>query len=124
MKELKIYLCEHCGAMAEVLEGNVTPTCCGNDMKLLKANTVDAAKEKHVPVISREDDALKVTVGSVLHPMTDEHYIKYIWVVFDNKVGRDQLDPTDKPEAIFHPGVGKADVYEYCTLHGLWKTEA
>ena len=85
-------------------------------MDLLKPNTVDAAQEKHVPVVRREGDKLIVEVGSVHHPMTQEHYIPYIWVVFDNKVGRAHLTPDDEPVAEFFPGEGPLKVYGYCCL--------
>lgn len=124
MKQLNIYKCSHCNTLIELIDGTIVPKCCGGDMEHLKPNTVDAAHEKHKPIAKRNDDEIIVSVGDVEHPMTDEHYIRYIWVSFDNKVGRAQLDPTDKPQAVFHcPGEGPAEVYEYCTLHGLWKAE-
>ena len=122
-KELKIYRCAHCGTIVELIDGHVTPSCCGQPMDLLKPNTVDAAQEKHVPVVRREGDKLIVEVGSVHHPMTQEHYIPYIWVVFDNKVGRAHLTPDDEPVAEFFPGEGPLKVYGYCNLHGLWETD-
>ena len=109
----KFYKCEHCGnVVIKVVDSGVPLVCCGEKMKELVANTVDASQEKHVPVVTRVDDcSIKVEVGSVPHPMTPEHHIAFIYVETEN--GGVRIDLTDKPEA----------VYEYCNLHGLWKTE-
>ena len=98
--------------------------CCGEAMTELTANTTDAATEKHVPAVERDGDLLKVTVGSVEHPMLEEHFIQFIAVVEDNGFRLTYLKPGEKPYAEFK-GVGPdAEVYEYCNLHGLWKTKA
>lgn len=90
------------------------------DFKEIIANTVDAAKEKHVPVVSYGDEQMTVTVGDVEHPMEEAHYIMWIAVVKGNDVQIKKLNPGDKPSAIFNK-VEKADIYAYCNLHGLWK---
>ena len=121
MKEPKFYKCEHCGNIVVVVEdGKVTPSCCGEAMKLLVANTVDAAAEKHVPVVTRQDGKLEVNVGDVDHPMLEEHYINFIAVVSDDLIQIAKLHPGEAPHASFVVD-GDVDVYEYCNLHGLWK---
>jgi len=122
-QKLEIYKCEVCGNIVEVLHGGKgSLVCCGKEMKLYKENTVDAAKEKHVPVVEKTADGVKVTVGSVAHPMEEKHYIKFIEVLTANKVVRVELKPGEKPEAQFL--TAKSDIIEvreYCTVHGLWK---
>jgi superoxide reductase len=90
-------------------------------MKLFTENTVDAAKEKHVPVKEAANGGLKVTVGSVAHPMEDKHYIEWIEVIQGDKIYRQHLKPGDAPEAVF-PVEGEWTAREYCNLHGLWKS--
>jgi len=92
-------------------------------MVLQKENTVDAAKEKHVPVIEKVEGGYKVKVGSVAHPMTDEHYIEWIELLADGKAYRQFLNPGDTPEATFHIGATSVAAREYCNLHGLWKAQ-
>ena len=125
MIELRqIYHCPICGNLVEVLfAGAGELVCCGEPMKLLEGNTVDAAKEKHVPVITEMGDKIKVSVGSVPHPMEEKHYITMIEVLTQNKVLRRELKPGDAPEAIFRVKKDKVLlVREYCNLHGLWKS--
>ena len=121
LKSLRIFKCPHCNSLADLFEGSVTPVCCGEPMRELHPNTVDAALEKHVPVVTHNGDRVVVRVGSVDHPMMEEHYIGYIWVVFEDKVGRAALHPGMEPYAEFTPGTGDVEVYEYCNIHGLWK---
>lgn len=124
MIEKKFYRCNHCGNLFGVInDAGVTPVCCGEPMQLLKANTEDAAQEKHVPVIERDGNKVTVKIGSVEHPMVDEHYI--MWVLVTNPAGtteRHEFKPGDKPEATFyiHEDEGPITAYEYCNLHGLW----
>ena len=121
----QIYKCEICGNIAEVLhEGSGELVCCNQPMKLLEENTVDAATEKHVPIIEEVgEDKIKVKVGEVDHPMTEEHYIEFIEVIADGKVLRKTLEPGEKPEKEFtirsKPFTAKA----YCNLHGMWKSK-
>ena len=123
---LKIFKCNHCGNIFEVVnDARVVPVCCGEPMRELKANTTDAAQEKHVPEVSVEGNLVKVKVGSVEHPMTEEHHIAFIYLETENGVARKDLDHTGKPEAVFALAEGEKPVavYEYCNLHGLWKKE-
>lgn len=121
--KLAILKCEQCGHIVEVLHaGAGEPTCCGKPMKRFTENTVDASKEKHVPVITRIPNGIRVTVGSVPHPMEEKHYIEWIELIVGDKVLRRNLAPGQEPSAVFD-GVTAADVSarEYCNLHGLWK---
>lgn len=116
-----VYRCAACGEMVMVLEkGTCVPHCCGKEMAELKANTTDGAKEKHVPAVEAKDGKLFVKVGSVEHPMTEEHSIRFIAVERKGGVEVKYLMPGDKPEAVFSSDDAVA-VYEYCNLHGLWK---
>jgi superoxide reductase len=121
-KRLEIYKCSVCGNMVEVIhEGEGELVCCGQPMKLLVENSVDAATEKHVPVIEKIDGGYKVTVGSVAHPMEDKHYIEWIELVADGKACRQFLSPGDAPEATFAVEAENVTAREHCNLHGLWK---
>ena len=123
---LKIFKCNHCGNIFEVVnDAKVVPVCCGEPMRELKANTTDAAQEKHVPEVSVEGNLVKVKVGSVEHPMTEEHHIAFIYLETENGVARKDLDHTGKPEAVFALAEGEYvyAFFEYCNLHGLWKKE-
>ena len=121
-----IYKCEICGNVIEMLD-NKGPAiqCCGEDMTELTENTVDAAKEKHVPLVEMTETGMKVSVGSVLHPMTDEHWIQWIEVIGEKGISRKYLNPGDEPVVEFNCG-GKCStapkVRELCNLHGLWAT--
>ncbi|MCX5874313.1 MAG: desulfoferrodoxin [Deltaproteobacteria bacterium] len=118
---LQVYKCEVCGNIVEMIHaGQGELVCCGQPMKLFIANTVDAAKEKHVPVKEAVDGGLKVKVGSVAHPMEEKHYIEWIEVLVEGKAYRQFLKPGQAPEAFF-PVSGEFTAREYCNLHGLWK---
>lgn len=120
----KFYKCNHCGnVIVKVVDAGVPVVCCGQKMDELIPNTVDASGEKHVPVVTMLDgNRLKVDVGSVAHPMQPEHHIAFIYVETEN--GGIQVILKDKPEAVVCLGDEKPiAVYEYCNLHGLWKTE-
>ncbi|MGQ9610361.1 MAG: desulfoferrodoxin [bacterium] len=121
-EKLEIYVCEICGNIIEVLhEGVGELVCCGEPMKLMKENTVDAAKEKHVPVIEKAEHGIKVKVGSVPHPMETKHYIEWIELIADGRAYRKFLSPGDAPEATFCIDATTISAREYCNLHGLWK---
>lgn len=121
-KELEIYKCEACGNIVEVLTGGAGElVCCGAPMKLFVENTVDAAKEKHVPVVEKTATGYKVKVGSVAHPMEAKHWIMWIELIADGKVYRQALAPGQAPEAEFCITASKVSAREYCNLHGLWK---
>jgi superoxide reductase len=121
-EKMEVYKCELCGNIVEVLHGGKGElVCCGQPMKLLKENTVDAAKEKHVPVIEKTDDGYKVKVGGVPHPMEEKHYIEWIELIADGVSYRAFLKPGDAPEATFCIQAKTVSAREYCNLHGLWK---
>jgi superoxide reductase len=126
MKKTAVYKCEKCGNLVEALwNGEPSLFCCGQEMKELVPNSVDAAKEKHVPVIVRDGKKVTVKVGSVAHPMTKEHYILFVELVAGNQVLRhDFKDGDTVAEAVFYveeniPVVAR----EYCNLHGFWTTK-
>ncbi len=120
-QRLQVYKCEVCGNIVEVLHaGKGELVCCNQPMKLLEENTVDAAKEKHVPVIEKTDKGYKVKVGSVAHPMEEKHYIEWIELIADGTVLRKFLNPGDSPEAEFEVVSEKVSARAYCNLHGLW----
>jgi superoxide reductase len=120
----EVYKCEKCGNIVEVsFGGGGTLVCCGDPMILLTENTTDAAQEKHVPVIEKVDGGYKVTVGSVAHPMADDHYIVWIELIADGKSYRHFLNPGDAPEATFMLDAARVTAREYCNMHGHWKAE-
>ena len=123
-KRLEIYKCTICGNIVEVLDGaDGVLFCCGEPMKRLLENTVDAAKEKHVPVIEKIEGGFKVRVGSVAHPMEQKHYIQWIELLADGKSYMQFLKPGDAPEAAFKIEANSVSAREHCNLHGLWKGE-
>ena len=121
-EQLQVYKCEACGNIVEVLHGGEGElVCCGKPMVLVTENTVDAAKEKHVPVIEKAEGGYKVKVGSVAHPMEEKHYIEWVELIADGKAYRQFLKPGQTPEAIFKIDAANVSAREYCNLHGLWK---
>lgn len=117
----QVYKCAVCGNIVEVVhESGGTMFCCGQQMVLQKENTVDASKEKHVPVATF-GPSIKVRVGAVPHPMEENHYIEWIEVIYDGVVDKKFLHPGDKPEAEFPLKADKATVRAYCNVHGQWK---
>ena len=122
---LQVYKCEICGNIVEVLhEGGGELVCCGKPMRLFKENTVDAAKEKHVPVITRAGDEVRVRIGEVAHPMEEKHYIEWIELIADGVAYRKFLRPGEEPQAVFRVTAQQLVAREYCNLHGLWKAGA
>jgi len=122
----QIYRCNVCGNIVEVLHaGGGELVCCGQPMELLAEKTADAGKEKHVPVIERMDKKVKVKVGSVPHPMEENHYIEWIEIITNDEVCRKFLKPGNAPEAVFEfeiaAEVKKVEAREFCSVHGLWK---
>ena len=121
-ENLQVYVCEHCGNIVEVIHGGGAElVCCGEPMVLQEENTVDAAKEKHVPTIEKTDGGFKIAVGEVAHPMEDKHYIEWIEIIADGVAYRKFLKPGDIPEAVFEINADKVTARAYCNLHGLWK---
>jgi len=121
-EKLQVYKCELCGNIVEVLHGGVGElVCCGQPMRLMTENTVDAAKEKHVPVIEKVTGGYKVKVGAVAHPMEEKHFIEWIELLADGKSYRQFLNPGEAPEAFFAVEAAKVAAREFCNLHGLWR---
>ena len=123
---MKFYVCEHCGNIVTHLKQSGVPImCCGTAMKELVAGTSDGAAEKHVPAVEVEGNTVTVAVGSVAHPMLEEHFIQ--WIVLETKEGfqMKKLVPGQEPKAVFVLADGDTAVaaYEYCNLHGLWKAD-
>ncbi len=118
----EIYRCIACGNVVEVLKsGGGELICCGEPMELMSENTVDAAKEKHVPVVEKTADGYKVKVGSVTHPMEEKHYIEWIQLITANSVFMKELKPGEAPEACFCTDEEMVAVRELCNIHGIWK---
>ena len=135
--EVKFYRCRHCGNVVQKLvDSGVPVVCCGEPMEELTANTVDASQEKHVPHVTRiDEDTIKVQIGSQPHPMTPDHHIEFIYVVSGRRITFVDLRGKEVAEAIVSVSDPKTcinncrsqrhrpiTVYEYCNLHGLWKT--
>ncbi|MBQ1351793.1 MAG: desulfoferrodoxin, partial [Oscillospiraceae bacterium] len=100
--EKKFYICKKCQKIIGVLQDSPVPTvCCGENMQLLEANTVDASNEKHVPVVAVEGNLVKVSVGSAEHPMLPEHFIQWIYLETEKGGQRKALKPGEKPQAVF-----------------------
>lgn len=124
--EMKFYRCAHCGQIVAIVKKTGVPViCCGEPMKELIPGTTDAAAEKHVPSFEVKGDVVEVTVGSVEHPMLEEHYIE--WIAVQTKQGNQSksLEPGEPPKACFRicDGDEVEAVYAYCNLHSLWKAE-
>ena len=125
MCETKFYLCEHCGNLIGMIHNAGVPMkCCGQNMKMLEPGVVEASHEKHIPVVTVEGNTVKVEIGSVAHPMTEEHSIEWVYLQTCRGGQRKALKPGDAPVVTF----ALADetpcaVYAYCNLHGLWKTD-
>ena len=125
MCENKFYICEHCKNIVGLIHDSGVPlVCCGQKMTKLEPGTVEASVEKHLPVVSVEGDKVKVTVGSVLHPMSEEHNISWVYLLTDRGGQRKCLKPDSEPVVEFSLADEKpVAVYAYCNLHGLWKTD-
>lgn len=124
---MEFYRCKECGNLIVFMneEHPVIPLCCGTRMQLLKANTQDGAAEKHVPVLVMEDSDIHVSVGSIFHPMTADHFIEFIVLETNCGFQKRTLHPEEKPQCAFTLAEGEVPqvVYAYCNLHGLWKAE-
>ncbi len=121
-KKLEIYKCEICGNIVEVLEeAGGTLVCCGKPMVLQEENSVDASKEKHVPILIKNEQGVEVNVGSIVHPMTEEHYIQWIEIQTEKGCSRKELLPGQEPKAFFPVKSEVVKVRIFCNLHGLWK---
>ena len=123
---MKYFLCNICGNLVELITiGGGELVCCGEPMTELIPKSVDVGSEKHLPVLTINGNKVNVKVGSVMHPMTEEHYIDWISIFYNGKMQRVKLDHTTDPEATFEVDeeYEKIEVYSYCNIHGLWKTE-
>ena len=122
---VKFYICEHCGNVVEKVEDHGVPVmCCGQKMAELVPGVVEASHEKHIPVVKVEGNLVKVAVGSVEHPMAEEHSILWVALESDKGLYRKHLEVGKAPEAVFALADEKPiEVYAYCNLHGLWKAE-
>jgi len=119
----QVYKCSVCGNIVELVHvGGGTLVCCGKDMVLQEENTVDAAVEKHAPIIEKTEKGVKIKVGSVAHPMEEAHFIEWIEILVDGKVLRQYLKPGDAPEAEFNIDGEDLVARAYCNLHGAWKS--
>lgn len=120
----EIYVCDICGNIVETLDdAKGELVCCGQPMTLQRANTIDASHEKHVPVVTKEGNRIKVKIGSIPHPMQPEHFIQWIELIQGSKVKRTELKPGDQPEAEFCVDENDFIVRAYCNLHGLWANQ-
>jgi len=124
MKLNSIYKCLECGNIVMLSHaGGGTFVCCNKEMTLLTENSVEASKEKHIPIIEKTDKGIKIKVGSIEHPMEEKHYIEWIEIVTPEKIYRKYLKSGEKPEAEFCIKADKFTIREYCSLHGLWKND-
>lgn len=124
MSDNRFYICEHCGNLIGMIhDAGVPLMCCGRKMTKLEAGTVEASAEKHIPVVEVEGDTVKVTVGSVLHPMTEEHSITWVYLQTTKGGQRKNILPGEDPSVTFVLADEEPiAVFAYCNLHGLWKT--
>ncbi len=123
-KQLEIYKCNVCGNIVEVMHGGAGElVCCGQPMQLIQAGTVDASKEKHVPVLEKTAQGYKAKVGSVPHPMEEKHYIEWVELIADGKSYKQFLQPGQQPEAEFCIQAEQVTAREYCNVHGLWEAK-
>ncbi len=123
-KRLQVYRCNICGNIVEVLYAGVGQlVCCGQPMEMLEEKTEDVGKEKHVPVMERTKDGVKVKIGSVPHPMEKNHHIGWIEIIANGKAYRHFLTSEDLPEATFVIKADEITARECCTLHGLWRNK-
>ena len=125
MCENRFYVCEHCGNIVGMIhDAGVPMMCCGQKMTKLEPGTVEASHEKHIPVVTREGDMVKVTVGSVAHPMAEEHHIAWVYLQTCRGGQRKCLKPGSDPVVTFALcDETPVAVYAYCNLHGLWKAD-
>jgi len=126
MMKRKFLLCQTCGNLMEMInDSGVTPICCGDNMIEIEANTTDAAIEKHVPVVLINGNEVTICVGEILHPMTEEHYIAWIYLKTNKRMMRVDLKPNEEPKAVFALSSDEQvlEAYAYCNLHSLWMKE-
>ena len=123
-EQFGIYKCLHCGNVVKVLHPAAGELiCCSSAMRHMRENTVDAAQEKHLPQLSRTESSLTAQVGSIPHPMEEQHYIEWIELLEEGRLCRQLLAPGQAPRASFSDAQPPAAVREFCNLHGLWRTQ-
>lgn len=121
---MKFYICNHCGnIITKLSDSNVPVMCCGEEMAELVPNTKEAAVEKHKPVVIEEDGKRYAVVGSVVHPMTEEHYIEWMVVDYGDHYRTYHFHAGDEPKVKLCKKCEVVDIYAYCNLHGLWKMD-
>ncbi len=119
---MTFYICKHCGnIITKIKDSSVPVMCCNENMQEIIANTTDAAVEKHIPKVSKEGNVITVSVGSTLHPMTEEHLIEWICIKTTNSYQLINLQANDNPTVTITTNEDIKEVYAYCNLHGLWK---
>ena len=125
MSSARFYVCEKCGNLVGMINASGVPmVCCGQKMTALEAGVVEASREKHIPVVEVGEGVVTVTVGSVIHPMAEEHSILWIYLETDKGGQRKVLKPGEAPTAVFALKDEKPlAAYAYCNLHGLWKAD-
>ncbi len=125
MCEIRFYVCEHCGNIIGVIhDAGVPMMCCGQKMKKLEAGVVEASHEKHIPVVERKGDIINVTIGSVEHPMLEEHHIEWVYLQTNRGGQRKCLAIGSEPKVSFALcDEEPVAVFAYCNLHGLWKAD-
>ena len=125
MNNTRFYVCAHCGNIVEMVkDAGVKPFCCGQKMDELIPNTVEASGEKHIPSVTVNGSTVEVNVGSVDHPMLDVHWIEWVYLRTEKGSQKKFLNPGEAPNVRFTLVDDKPlEVYAYCNLHGLWKTE-
>lgn len=124
MRNQKFYICKHCGNVVGMIkDSGVNPVCCGEKMEEIVTNTVDGAKEKHLPVVLVDKNKITVKVGEVGHPMTPEHFIEWIYIKTAEGGQRKTLKEKAEAEFMLTDNDKVIEVYSYCNLHGLWKVE-
>ena len=122
-ENVRFYRCPICGNVIGLINGDMQHiTCCGKPMELMKANSTDAATEKHVPTYEKFENEIIVKVGEVVHPMDEDHFIVWIAQVADHRTTRIRFTPGQVPQAIF-PYIPGSTIYAYCNKHGLWKKD-
>lgn len=125
MCETRFFICRHCGNLIGMINDSGVPIiCCGEPMSVLIPDSEDASVEKHVPIVKVSENIVTVEVGSIPHPMTDEHYIPWVYLKTESGGQRKCLKPGDPPVVKFAiDGDKPLTVFAYCNLHGLWKAE-
>ncbi len=126
-EDQKFYICKHCGNIVGKIEDSGVPlVCCGEKMAELVPNTTDASQEKHVPVIKLDGAKVTIDIGSVPHPMTEEHHISWVYLQTEKGGQRKNLEHTGAPSVTFAltDDDKLVSVFAYCNLHGLWKADA